>query len=204
MSPSDRPKPPHPAKAPDGPDPDVPPSDEELGAAEALRRALDAPPSANRDVAKRTADDGARADAAFAQSVRAAAAPQTLSADRHQQILARALSAKVPRETAGGRVRELRPPKSKVVAIVFGSAASLLVMAAAVALVIRGAAPDGRMASKATAERGAPALAFSRSTADLFPEGIPRSGGTTDRVDRIALARAQDFRQNQFARWRAP
>ena len=77
-------------------------------------------------------------------------------------------------------------------------------MAAAVALVIRGAAPDGGMASQATAERGAPALAFSRSAADLFPEGIPRSGGTTDRVDRIALARAQDLRQNQFARWGAP
>jgi hypothetical protein len=44
---------------------------------------------------------------------------------------------------------------------------------------------------------------MARSTAELFPDGIPRTGGTTARIDRIASARAQDFRQNQFARWRA-
>jgi hypothetical protein len=77
-------------------------------------------------------------------------------------------------------------------------------MAAAVALVIRAEAPNGAMFAKSSADRGGTALALSRSTAELFPEGIPRSGGTSVRVDRIAYARAQDYRQNRFARWGAP
>jgi hypothetical protein len=76
-------------------------------------------------------------------------------------------------------------------------------MAAAVALVVRGSSPDAAMSAKASAEPTAAPLALSRSTAELFPEGIPRTGGTSHRVDRIAYARAQDYRQNRFARWGA-
>ena len=87
-------------------------------------------------------------------------------------------------------------------------------MAAAVALVVRSQAPAAEVAMTSAAapasqsledlalRESRPVFAMARSTAELFPEGIPRTGGTTARVDRIASARAQDFRQNQFARWR--
>ena len=187
MSPSDRPKPPSAGQPPDLPDPDDPPSDEELRAAETLRRAL----------------EGDRTQAGLAQAVRAAASPAALSPERHRQILDRALGAVATPQGARRSAVAMRPRKSKVAYLVWGGAASVVALAAAVALVIRGAEPDGSTASKASAERG-PVWALSRSTAELFPEGIPRSGGTTHRVDRIAHARAQDFRQNQFARWGAP
>jgi hypothetical protein len=98
----------------------------------------------------------------------------------------------------------MRPRKSKIAFFALGAAASALAMAAAVALVMRGSALKAPMASRANSERARPVLALSRSTAELFPEGISRSGKTTDRVDRIAYARAQDFRRNRFARWGTP
>ena len=78
----------------------------------------------------------------------------------------------------------------------FGGVASLAAMAASIALVMRSSAPATSAALEAP-----PAMAVSRSTAQLFPEGIPVTGGTSDRVDRIAYARAQDLRENRFARW---
>ncbi|MET0595525.1 MAG: hypothetical protein ABW133_22690, partial [Polyangiaceae bacterium] len=64
-------------------------------------------------------------------------------------------------------------------------------------------APKRGSGAFAEKSQGAPPVfAMARSTAELFPDGIPRTGGTTARIDRIASARAQDFRQNQFARWR--
>ena len=202
MSPSDRPKPPSAGQPPDLPDPDDPPSDEERRAAETLRRSLEGE-RANDAIAATSLDPASRAQAELAQAVRAVASPESISPARHQQILDRALAAVATPQGARRGVVTMRPRKSKVAYFALGGAASVLALAAAVTLVIRGAAPDGSMASKALAERG-PALALSRSTAELFPEGIPRSGGTTHRVDRIAYARAQDFRQNQFARWGAP
>jgi hypothetical protein len=204
MSPSDRPRPPNTGKAPEGPDPDDPPSEEELRAAEALRRVLEGHPPGPPGGRERAVDAGALADAELAQSLRAAASPKALSPERHRQILDVAVAPRAPQAAAREGVAPLGPPKSKVVYFAFGGAAGVLAMAAAVALVIRGAAPSRPLATKALAERGGPALAYSRSAAELFPEGIPRSGGTTDRVDRIAYARAQDFRQNHFARWGAP
>ncbi len=181
MSPTDRPKPPDTGKAPDWPELDAPPTQEELRAAAALRRLLEEQPFANADSASRAAGE-------LAQSLRAAARPKELSKERHQQILEDALR---PRK------------KGKVVYFAFGGAAALVSMAAAIALVVRGAAPVPALSAN-TQGGSARSLTFSRSTAELFPEGIPRSGGTTDRVDRIAYARAQDFRQNRFARWGAP
>ena len=193
MSPTDRPKPPNVGPPPEGPDPDDPPSEEELRAADALRRALEGGAGAGSGP---SIDRQAQRAGEWAQSLRAAAFPREISPERHRRLIDRALSASVSR--AGSDARQ-----SKVVYLAFGSAAGLLAMAAAVALVIRGAAPDGAMLAKSSPVRGT-ALALSRSTAELFPEGIPRSGGTSDRVDRIAYARAQDFRQNRFARWGAP
>jgi hypothetical protein len=78
-------------------------------------------------------------------------------------------------------------------------------MAAGLALVLNARYADSpRLAAPAdvaASAAGSSALAVSRSAADLFPEGIPKEGGTSDRVDRIAYARARDLRENRFARW---
>jgi hypothetical protein len=189
MSASDRPKPPSTGPSADLPEPDDPPNDEELRAAEALRRVL---------------DGGEGRSSELARAIRAAASTETLSPERHQQILDRALSAVAPEKPAHRVVVALRTRKSKIGYLAVGVAVSACAAAAAVVFMIRGAAPDASLALKGTSERAGRVLVRSRSTTELFPEGIPRSGGTTDRVDRIAYARAQDFRQNQFARWGAP
>ena len=189
MSPSDRPKPPNRGPSDDLPEPDDPPSEEELRAAEALRRVLNG-------------EGGGRSE--LVRAISAAASTQTLSPERHQQILDRALLAVAREEDARRAVVALRTRKSKIGYLAAGVAASVLAAAAAVVLLIRGEAPDASLASKSTSERAGRVLALSRSTAELFPEGIPRSSKTSDRIDRIAYARAQDFRQNQFARWGAP
>ena len=189
---TDRPKPPNVGPPPDGPDPDDPPSEGELRAAEALRQVLERGAGHG---AQRAFDREAERAGEFAQSLRAAASPREIAPERHRALIERALSTSLSR---GAPSRA-----SKVVYVAFGSAAGLLAMAAAVALVIRSSEPDGAVSAKSSAEPRT-ALALSRSTVELFPEGIPRSGGTSHRVDRIASARAQDFRQNRFARWGAP
>ena len=45
------------------------------------------------------------------------------------------------------------------------------------------------------------AVAVSRSTQPLFPERFPATGGETSRIDRIAMARGADLRDNEFAKW---
>ncbi len=45
------------------------------------------------------------------------------------------------------------------------------------------------------------ALARTRSTQPLFAERFEARGGESARIDRIAMARAQDLRENHFARW---
>jgi hypothetical protein len=152
-------------------DTDAAPSEEELRAAESLRASLE-PGGAHLEPDP---------DAELAEAVRYAARPARLSPERHRRILDRSLAA---------------PPKGRVIYVVFGGVASLAAMAASMALVMRGTAP-----STGAALEVAPAMAVSRSTAELFPEGIPVTGGTSDRIDRIAYARAQDLRENRFARW---
>jgi hypothetical protein len=184
MSQSDRPKPP-----PAAHEPDDPPTDEELRAAENLRRALEARESG-----------AARRDTELVKSLRAAVVPVAISPLRHREILERALE-------EDRRVVPLRPPGRKIVFLAAGGLAGVLAMAAAIAIVVRiqerapvAASGVASIAPLAGAPDGQ--FALSRSAAELFPEGIPRSGGTTARVDRIASARTQDLRQNQFARWR--
>jgi hypothetical protein len=175
-------KPPHLPPVSDPPDGDAeaPPSEEELRAAESLRASLEP----GHDRAHR------HPDAELAEAVRSAARPSRLSADRHRRILDRSLADR---------------PKSRVIYVVFGGVASLAAMAASIALVVRTTAssPSAAVAGApvGAGAEAAPAMAISRSTAELFPEGIPVTGGTSDRIDRIAYARAQDLRENRFARW---
>jgi hypothetical protein len=44
-------------------------------------------------------------------------------------------------------------------------------------------------------------LAHARSTQSLFTEKFESHGGESARIDRIAVARAADLRENHFARW---
>jgi len=126
--------------------------------------------------------DSTDPDAELLQAIRSAVAPTPLSDERHRDIVAASLSAK---------------RTGKVLYLAFGGVASLAAMAAALALVIRQSQPESSTAFVSARQT----LAVSRSTADLFPDGIPRTGGTTERVDKIAYARAQDLRENRFARW---
>jgi phosphoribosylcarboxyaminoimidazole (NCAIR) mutase len=164
-------QPPDSTRPPDDEDLDPPPSEEELRAAESLRVSLE-PGQVHAAESP---------DAELAEAVRSAARPSRLSAEKNRRIVDRSLAAK---------------PKGRVIYVVFGGVASLAAMAASFALVMRQTAP---MSSAAL--ESAPAMAVSRSTAQLFPEGIPVTGGTSDRIDRIAYARAQDLRENRFARW---
>jgi hypothetical protein len=159
--------------------PDAPPSEAEIAAAAALRRALE----------RGAPDAPGDADWEMLQAIRAGANPAALSDERHRVVLARALSADRPR--------------GKVIYFAFGGVGTLAAMAAAFALIYRVVTRDYREAAPpmALSRSMAEPVAVSRSTADLFPDGIPAKGGTSDRVDRIAYARARDLRENRFNRW---
>jgi hypothetical protein len=121
---------------------------------------------------------------------------------RHDDVrLLRALAeANRPKATSGAadwaarsaRSRAPRARKSNVLFVSFGAAT--LAAAAAFALFL-GVSP--RDAAPA-AERLVP----SRSTSDLF-ESEFEQGGATERIDRIASARAHDLRENRYAMWGA-
>jgi hypothetical protein len=50
----------------------------------------------------------------------------------------------------------------------------------------------------------APSMAVSRSTQSLFGGAFAPVGGESARIDRIAVARAADLRENEFQRWGVP
>jgi len=116
-------------------------------------------------------------DADLLRAVKSAASPKALAKEE--------LDASV--ESAVARARG-----GVVIRVAFG--ASLLVAAAAVVLffVWRGPVrPTGP----------APELARARSTQQLFEGHFDLQGGESARIDRIVVARADDLRENQFARW---
>jgi hypothetical protein len=82
----------------------------------------------------------------------------------------------------------------RVVYATFGAVA--LAAAAGFALFV------ARPRSEPEAQSAAPARArhASRPTGELFAERF-KTGGTTERIDRIALARAHDLRENRYASW---
>jgi hypothetical protein len=115
------------------------------------------------------------------EAIRAAAEPEALSDERQRRILDEALAGK---------------PRGRVIYYAFGGVTTMAAMAAAFALYLKGVADSPQASLPA-----GPAMALSRSTVELFPDGIPAKGGTSDRVDRIAYARARDLRENRFHRW---
>lgn len=126
------------------------------------------------------AGDEAHPDVRLLRALSAAKAPAPVSPAAEEQART-AISPKT------------RGPKTNVYFVSFGAAA--LAAAAAFALVVGGA---GERAPAPHAERLVP----SRSTSALFEREF-EAGKTTERIDRIASARARDLRENRYALWGA-
>jgi hypothetical protein len=120
-------------------------------------------------------------EADLARALQAAWAPRDLAADEHRAIVRSALA-----RADGARRR------GRVVRVSFGASAVLALAAAAALVVWTGRRPPSA---------GVAALAVSRSTQPLFSDKFAPSGGETSRIDRIAMARAVDLRDNEFAKW---
>jgi hypothetical protein len=164
------------------PDPDEPVAEEEREAAEQLRAALE------------RGEHGRGDHGELIEALRAASGPESLSARRHDDILSRALGAAGP--SASNVVDLAAKRRGKVAAGAFGAIAAVVAAAAATVLVFRG---EEKTASVSAAAPSPPAV--SRSTSELFSQQFPITGGTTDRIDRIAYARQQDLRENRFLAW---
>ncbi|HEX8790148.1 MAG TPA: hypothetical protein VF765_04300 [Polyangiaceae bacterium] len=118
-------------------------------------------------------------DPELARVLRAAWSPDDLSVEEHRKLVAQAIA----------------PRRSKVVRVSFGASA-ILALAASVLLAVwtdRGPRPGPPSVG--------PTLSLSRSTQSLFAQPFAPRGGESARVDRIAMARAADLRENQFAKW---
>jgi hypothetical protein len=153
------------------------PSEEETRAAAELRDALANPAIANED-------------ANLLRALALAESPRPLGDDEHRLILDGALATHGKRAQGG-----------RVIRIVFGAAATSLAAAAAVALFVQ-AQPGGLgLSPNVTRATTSQALARARSTQPLFDGPFARLGGESSRIDRIALARASDLRDNEFSRW---
>jgi hypothetical protein len=120
-------------------------------------------------------------DADLARALSSAWSPRDLPAETHRALIRQAL------DRHGSR------RGSQVVRLTFGASAAIA-LAAAVFLVVRGEREPG-------AAHVTTAVAVSRSTQDLFVDRFASTGGESARVDRIAMARAADLRENEFARW---
>jgi hypothetical protein len=172
---------------------DVTPTAEEQRAAAALRDAL-------ADGRAPGAADGA--DLHLAHALRSAFAPAALSDAEHRRIVDTALATlpvtkgaparlaavkESPAPAGDAKVLELRR-RQTVVRVAFGAVAAGLALAASITLVVTQAPPHE-----------AP-LARARTTQPLFSEPF-KAGETSARIDRIASARASDFRDNRFTKW---
>jgi hypothetical protein len=173
-------------------EPDAPPSEREIAEAEELRRALEDPTRTHED-------------AELARALAAAWSPHDLSAQAHGALVEQALvrldgarrswlrSLAGGRTAGGARQTTLRRVSFAASAVVALAAGVLLVFGAA-----RRSPERGRPIANAASLGG---LAVSRSTQPLFADRFAAKGGETSRIDRIAMARAADLRDNDFAKW---
>ena len=158
------------------------------------RAVLDATPSAEEQVlAVALRDSLARKHepragdpeaAQLARALRAAFSPQELDLASHQAIIDVAL-AKMP-----ARVVAIGTARARVIRIAFGVVTGGLALAASIVFVVTSAPTHGNEAP----------LAQARTTQPLFSEPF-KPGETSARIDRIASARASDFRDNRFTKW---
>jgi hypothetical protein len=156
-------------------DPLAPPTEDEMRESERLRIALE------------TSDTG-HPDAALARALKTALAPNTPGTGEAERAAERLSSSR---------------PRGRVIYVSFGAVA--LAAAAAFALFVArpDTSPTAQRSGPAAATRGvetARALAASRTTGDLFSERF-EPGKATDRIDRIALVRERELRENRYALW---
>lgn len=148
----------------------------------------DAPPSEEELAAsarlREALDDPSKAspDAELARALALAHAPRDIDEAEHAAIVARGV--------AEGIRRAKSKQRGVVVRATFGVSA-VVAIAASVLLALNLRAP-----APAQVE-----LAVTRSTQPLFAERFPQVGGESARIDRIAMARSADLRENRFARW---
>jgi hypothetical protein len=100
--------------------------------------------------------------------------------------------AKMPSADRGAKVVAFEPraARARVVRIAFGVVTGGLALAASIVFVVTSAPMHGSEAP----------LAKARTTQPLFAEPF-KPGETSARIDRIASARASDFRDNRFTKW---
>lgn len=125
----------------------------------------------------------AHPDAELLEALEVAYEPEALRPGAHEAALAGALARRPGRA------------KTNVVYAAFGSVGVLAALAAGFVLFLK---PLDREARDLVAEPVLPAI--SRSSADLFDRAFER-GKTTERIDRIATARARDLRANRYLSW---
>jgi hypothetical protein len=171
-------------------DPDAPPSDEEVREAESLRLALE-DPSLPSEAAE------------LARAVSLAHSPRPIDPAQHQAVVDRALGAGERRQAAP--IRRRGSVGARVVRISFGAGAALA-LAAGVAFVVGSLGERDEPAAAPVAAAAPETLIRARSTQPLFDAPFVSSGRASSgsvRIDRIAMARASDFRENEFSRWGA-
>jgi len=150
---------------------DLPMSAEEIAVAEELRVAL---------------EDGARAPE-IVTALRAAWSPTALAEAEHRAIVEKAVGGGVARQDdAPSNVVPLRPHTMRRAVV---TTTTVLAFAASIIVWI----------TSAPSQSEAP-LARARSTQSLFDEPF-KAGESSARIDRIAGARASDYRDNRFAKW---
>lgn len=145
---------------------------------------IDAPPS-EEELAEsarlRDALEGNRehADADLLRAVAVAHEPRSLEPAENERLVQKALATQKPR-------------RGTVVRVVFGFSA-VAAIAASVLMYVSGATtttPTARIE-----------LVPVRSTQALFDKPFESRSSASARIDRIALARESDLRENRFAKW---
>lgn len=155
----------HPPHGPDSElDPDAPPTEQELAAAESLRAALEGRATGDRD-------------ADLARALKIALDPRPIDARVHAAILDRVVA-----------------PRSRLRRALWFAGPAVAIAAGAILYVSLAPTPTSKSPTR-------DALIAERSTSALFHEPFPRSGATSSRVDRIAMVRSRDLRDNEFTRW---
>jgi hypothetical protein len=98
-----------------------------------------------------------------------------------------------------------RPPAAVALPRTTGRATGRVVYATFGAVALAAAAGFALFVARPRAEPAAssaplPSLHASRPTSELFAERF-KTGSTTDRIDRIAVARGHDLRENRYTMW---
>jgi hypothetical protein len=162
-------------------DPDAPATEEERVLSEQLRDALGDPSQKNEA-------------AELARALSLGFAPRSIAEVEHRAIVERALAG----APARSNVVPFGPRRRARAGVVIGVATALSLAAGAIVVLGQMGAQEETAALRRTPRVQ---MVQTRSTQPLFEEPFARTGGASARIDRIAMARAGDLRENRFAKW---